>query len=234
MFPAFAEDVENLLKGIYQVAKDKGEDLDLQGAFDMYAKLVEVRDVYDQVFVKYDIISLHKYTWTLTKKGSRKPFPFSVEDMVLGYVEKWLAITDAKVLGWVDNAIRADKFQVRGDGHSEPTHDQRHSTSVEDIFHSFTQSIKTLQNLHWGNPVQEAKFFTALSKSIGNGLTRYCEILESLFTKEMDRLSPEQEAELNKTQKEKLLSFFNTKEKIEPFNFMPEVNQIHSLQCQRP
>ena len=49
MFPTFAEDAQNLIKGIFKVAEEKQDELDMQDAFDMYKKLVEVRDVYDQV-----------------------------------------------------------------------------------------------------------------------------------------------------------------------------------------
>jgi hypothetical protein len=67
---------------------------------------------------------------------------------------------------------------------------------------------------------------TSLSKAIGNGIARYCEIVEQIFTKEMDRLSPEQEAAATQTRQEKWMQLakdtWNNKEKIEPFQFYPE------------
>lgn len=141
--------------------------------------------------------------------------------MIEDFVWKWLASVDAKVTEWVDNALKGDEFKVKSED-SKMTRD-RYSISVEDVFRSFTQNIKALKDLKWEDEFQEAKFFTALSKTINTGLMFYCEKLENLFTAEMDRLTPEQEAARTKTQKEKLLAYFNNKEKVEPFNFLPEV-----------
>ena len=69
---------------------------------------------------------------------------------------------------------------------------------------------------------------TALSKSYGIGLARYCEAIEQMFTKEMDRLSPAQEAVLTQSKQEKWMQLakdaWNNKEKVEPFQFYPEVS----------
>ncbi|KAK5188067.1 hypothetical protein LTR16_008815, partial [Cryomyces antarcticus] len=67
---------------------------------------------------------------------------------------------------------------------------------------------------------------TALSKSIGTGLARYCELIEQSFVKEMDRVTPEQEAAARQTRQEKWMQLakdtWANKEKIEPFHFLPE------------
>ena len=69
---------------------------------------------------------------------------------------------------------------------------------------------------------------TALAKVVGAGITRYCEIVEQKFTKEMDRLTPEQEAVANQSRQEKWMQLakdaWSNKEKIEPFQFFPEVS----------
>ncbi|KAF3939879.1 hypothetical protein ABW19_dt0208749 [Dactylella cylindrospora] len=200
IFPAFAEDAENIIKGIFRASQEKGEELEMQDAFDMYQSLIEVRDIYDQVI--------------------KNPFPFDVEQMIQDFVWRWLGNVDSKVNEWVDNALRSDDFTIKSEGGKLAK--TRHSISIEDVFRSFTQNIKALKDLNWADEFQEAKFFTALAKSIGTGLSRYCEKVEDLFTQEMDRMTPEQEAARNKTQKEKLLSYFNSKEKVEPFNFLPE------------
>jgi hypothetical protein len=124
--------------------------------------------------------------------------------------------------------MKQDQFTVRTQNQDEiPTEDMKHSVSVIDIFRSFNQVVEQLVQLEWDDDVQYAKFMTALSKSIGRGITRYCELLEQMFTKEMDRLSPEQEASLNQTRQERLMQMakeaWNNKEKIEPFQFLPEV-----------
>jgi hypothetical protein len=96
-----------------------------------------------------------------------------------------------------------------------------------DIFRSLKQVINQIVELNWDDDVGYAKFMTTLSKAIGLGLGRYCEILEQMFSKEMDRLSPEQEASARQTKQEKWMQMAKeawiNKEKIEPFHFFPEV-----------
>ncbi|TKA70351.1 hypothetical protein B0A55_08502, partial [Friedmanniomyces simplex] len=77
-----------------------------------------------------------------------------------------------------------------------------------------------------------AKFMTAVSKSIGKGVARYCELLEGKFAKEMDRQTPEQESRSQQTQREKWVTAARDAwmtggkggagMKIEPFQFWPE------------
>ena len=74
---------------------------------------------------------------------------------------------------------------------------------------------------------------TAISKSIGAALARYCELIEMTFSKEMDRLSPEQEAAALQTRQEKWMQLakdaWTNKEKVEPFQFLSEV-KLYILQ----
>lgn len=136
-------------------------------------------------------------------------------------------MTDENLVGWVENAFKADPFQIQSQN-PIPMDDERHSVSVVDIFRSFNQSIEQIVALNWDNDVHYAKFMTALSKSIGSALARYCELVEQKFAREMDRLTPEQEAAANQTRQEKWLStvkdFYSQKEKIEPFQFYAEVS----------
>lgn len=140
-------------------------------------------------------------------------------------------MTESSILDWVNEAVRQDNFRVRTENGEIPTEDQRHSHSVIDIFSSFNQTIDRIVQLNWDDDLQYAKFMTALAKVVGAGVARYCEVLEQKFSKEMDRLTPEQEAARNKSTQEKWLSLakdaWNNKEKIEPFNFFPEVC-VHS------
>lgn len=119
-------------------------------------------------------------------------------------------------------------FIVRNtDPQQPPTEDERHSVSVIDIFRSFHEAVGQVMRLDWDNDLQYAKFMTALSKSIGAGISRYCELLEQLFIKEMDRLTPEQEAALLQSRQEKWIRMAKdalaSKERAEPFQFLPEV-----------
>lgn len=139
---------------------------------------------------------------------------------------------------WVEQAVRRDDFTVRvEEGNEVAEEDQRHSVSAIDIFRSFNQVIEQMVQLEWDDDFQYAKFMTALSKSIGKGVARYCELLEQMFIKEMDRLTPEQEAALNQTRQEKLMQMakeaWNNKDKVEPFQFLPEVNPtVHFFKSQ--
>ena len=155
-------------------------------------------------------------------------FPFHVEGLLEDFVWQWLRLTDAKVMHWVDQAIKKDNYAVR-DAETEEVvaEEYRHSVSAIDIFRSFNQVVGQLIQLEWDDDLQYAKFMTALSKSIGKGVAKYCESMEKMFTKEMDRLSPDQEIAMNQTAQEKLMQLakdaWTNKDKIEPFQFFPEV-----------
>lgn len=133
-------------------------------------------------------------------------------------------------MGWVEQALRQDSFAVHNSNMELESEDARHSVSVIDIFRSFNQVIEQMTQLNWADEFQYAKFMTALSKSIGGAVARYCEAVEKMFAKEMDRLSPDQEAALNQTAQEKFMQFakeaWANKEKIEPFQFFPEVSPL--------
>ena len=137
-------------------------------------------------------------------------------------------MTESSMTDWVDQAVKQDRFRVRTELENQvPDEDQRHSVSVIDIFSSFNQTIDRIVQLNWDEDVQYAKFMTALAKIVGAGLARYCEVVELKFSKEMDRLTPEQEAAASQTTQEKWVQLakdaWNNKEKIEPFQFFPEV-----------
>lgn len=163
------------------------------------------------------------------------PFPFPLEQTLEPFVWRWIQATSEKITGWVEEAVKQDDFKVRTESPDDiPTDEQRHSVSVMDIFRSLKQVINQIVELNWDDDVGYAKFMTTLSKSIGLGLGRYCEILDQMFSKEMDRLSPEQEASARQTKQEKWMQMakdaWMNKEKVEPFQFFPEVGQSRSLE----
>jgi SOS response regulatory protein OraA/RecX len=162
-------------------------------------------------------------------------FPFHVEDVLEGFVWKWIHLTEKKVVEWVEQALRQDHFEVHNGDTAVASEDARHSVSVIDIFRSFNQVVEQMMELNWADEFQYAKFMTALSKSTGRGVARYCEAVEQMFAKEMDRLSPDQEAALNQTTQEKLMQFakdaWASKEKIEPFQFFPRVRNWRTGLC---
>ncbi|TVY53339.1 Uncharacterized protein LCER1_G007024 [Lachnellula cervina] len=208
MFPSFENDADDLIQRILSVAQSNNSEVDLQDGFDLYKELVEIRRIHHSALPD-------------------RPFAFHIEGLLADFVWRWIAVTDEKMLGLVNEAIKQDQFQVRSD-HPEhgATDDERHSVSVIDIFRLFNQTADQIFQLEWDDDVQYAKFMTALSKSFGIGLARYCEVIEQRFSKEMDRLSPLQEAAALQTKQEKWMQLakdaWNNKEKIEPFQFYPE------------
>ncbi|KAJ6104170.1 hypothetical protein N7523_010490 [Penicillium sp. IBT 18751x] len=208
VLPMFAEDANEMVIRIIEQAKSVGEEIDIEDGFDLYRKLAAIRTLF-------------------VKTIPETPFPFHVESLLEEFVWRWLRLTDQSVMEWVNQAIRQDSFNVRADESTDIVpEDNRHSVSVIDIFRSFNQVVENLVNLEWDDDLQYAKFMTALSNSIGKGVGKYCETLEQMFAREMDRLTPEQEAALNQTTQEKLMQFakdtWTNKEKIEPFQFSSE------------
>jgi hypothetical protein len=143
------------------------------------------------------------------------------------FVWRWISETDSRIVGWVENAVKQDSFipqLMGGNSHSE---ELRHSVSIIDVFRSFNQSIEEIVGLNWDDDLQYAKFMTTMSKAIGAGVARYCELVEQKFSKEMEFLTPEQEANAALTRQDRWMQYakdaWANKEKIEPFQFQPEV-----------
>jgi len=211
ILPMYAEDARDIVARILQLAKTKDEEVDIQDGFDLYRELVEIRRIHAQALPEV-------------------PFAFHIEDLLADFVWRWIRMTDENVVKWVDQAFKQDQFKVRTQHADQiPAADERHSVSVIDIFRSFNEIIDQIVQLNWDDDLQYAKFMTALARSVGSGLARYCEVVEQKFRKEMDRLTPEQEATANQTRQEKWMQLakdaWNNKEKIEPFQFFPEVSR---------
>jgi hypothetical protein len=202
--PAYAEDSKAMIESVLVTAKHRGEEVPIQDGFDLYRELSEFRRVQADAL-------------------PRTPFTYSVEEMLATFVWRWIKATEGQINGWVENAIKQDQFLVRAEDRQVPTEDERHSVSVIDVFRSFSQIVDQISSLNWDDDFSYAKFMTALSKSVGDGVSRYCEIVEQMFSKEMDRLTPEQEAAATQTRQEKWMQLakdtWNNKERIEPFQF---------------
>jgi hypothetical protein len=213
MFPAYATDARDIVARIMDVAHSKGEDIPVQDGFDLYKEMVEIRRIHSDAL-------------------PNQPFAFQIEGLLQDFVWRWIQMTDSNLIGWVDNAFKADQFQIQSQN-PIPADDERHSVSVVDIFRSFNQSIEQIVALNWDDDLQYAKFMTAVSKSIGLALARYCDLVEQKFAREMDRLTPEQEAAARQTRTQQWASMakdlYAQKEAVAPFNFYPEV----SLERQR-
>ncbi|KAK6386928.1 hypothetical protein LTS17_000192 [Exophiala oligosperma] len=206
--PAFAEDSKAIVESVLNTAQRNQVDIPIQDGFDLYKELSEFRRVHADAL-------------------PHRPFPYKLEDLLADFVWKWIRTTEEQVIGWVEGAVKHDTFTMRTQNPGQvPTEDERHSTSVMDIFSSFNQIIDQIGQLNWDDDLTYAKFLTAVSKAIGNGVSRYCELLDQMFSKEMDRLTPEQEAAANMTRQEKWVQLakdtWNNKERVEPFQFYPQ------------
>jgi hypothetical protein len=157
----------------------------------------------------------------------RVPFAFHIEGLLQEFVWRWIAETDSRIISWVENAVKQDTFIPQITGENTQVEELRHSVSIIDIFRSFNQSIEEIVNLNWDDDLQYAKFMTTMSKAIGAGVARFCELLEQKFSKEMEVLTPEQEANAALTRQDRWVQYakdaWANKEKIEPFQFQPEV-----------
>ncbi|KAJ5935708.1 hypothetical protein N7466_005255 [Penicillium verhagenii] len=208
VLPMFAEDAQEMVIRIIEQTKARDEEIAVEDGFALYRALATIRRLF-------------------TSTIPQDPFPFHIEGLLEEFVWRWLRLTDQSVMEWVNQAMRQDAFSVRADEASEDVpEDSRHSVSVIDVFRSFNEVVEKLIQLEWDDDLQYAKFMTALSSSIGKGVAKYCEFLEQMFAREMDRLTPEQEAALNQTTQEKFMQFakdtWTSKDKIEPFQFSSE------------
>lgn len=208
ILPNYAEDARVIVGRIIQNAQGRGEEVPVEDGFALYKELVEIRRIHSDALPGV-------------------PFAFQIEDLLADFVWRWIRMTDTQIPGWVEGAVKHDNFKVRNEvPNAIPTEDERHSSSVVDVFRSFNQVIDQVAGLEWDDDLGYAKFMTALSRSIGTGLGKYCDLLEQMFSKEMDRITPEQEAALNQTRQEKWMQLakdaWNNKERVEPFQFFPE------------
>ncbi|KAJ6520605.1 hypothetical protein DFH09DRAFT_227803 [Mycena vulgaris] len=167
-----------------------------------------------------DIFALYRRSKTLV--GMHTAFcpqghiEFDINAFFEPYVRQWLMDTDNKTGQWVEAAIAADKFQAEGT--------EGHSSSIVDLFDSLRSPIEFLQDLEWEDEYHEARFFTALSKSISKAIELYCRNVEGLFLTEMfprpnDYIQPQKSSAW--LEKARQLAVQGDK-KVEPFNFQPE------------
>ncbi|KAF2402012.1 hypothetical protein EJ06DRAFT_555612 [Trichodelitschia bisporula] len=202
VLPSYAGDARELVERIMAVTKQKGEEIPLQDGFDLYKELVEIRQVHADVLP--DI-----------------PFAFKIEQHLQEFVWRWISMTESSITGWVEGAVKQDNFEI-----TPNNDDQRHSVSVVDIFRSFNECIEQVAQLNWDDDLQYAKFMTAMAKAVGLGIAKYCDLVEQIFAKEMDRLTPEQEAERQQSRQERWMQLakdaWANKERVEPFQFLPE------------
>lgn len=139
---------------------------------------------------------------------------------------------DEKIPVWVINSVKQDNFILPEKADGVPD-DQRYTSSVQDFFRSLKEVVSQITDLKWQDELANARFMTALSRSIGIGVSKYCEILETEFKKEMSRPTAEQEEASNNTRQGRWMQMakdaFADKDKVVPFNFLSQV--CHFMSC---
>ncbi|KAF7356251.1 hypothetical protein MVEN_00956600 [Mycena venus] len=174
-----------------------------------------------------DIFTLYRRSKTLLEMYTAFCPEGHIDDFNLNaffepYVRQWLLSTDSKTGQWVEAAIRADKFQAEGS--------EGHSSSIVDLFDSLRSPIDFLLELEWEDEYQDARFFTALAKSIAKAVEQYCRTVEGLFMTEMfpgPSIDPPKRHQRQQSSGalwlERARQLANAEKKvIEPFNFKPE------------
>ncbi|KAM5351680.1 hypothetical protein ACJ41O_004403 [Fusarium nematophilum] len=208
VFPRFEEDANAIIVSILDMAAETGSDIDIQDGFDLYSELVAIRRIHSDSL-------------------PGRPFAFNIENLLVDFVWRWVRAAEDRVEEYVEQAIKQDQFQVRGENPDEPPRDsERHSVSIIDIFMLFNQTLDTVFQLNWDNDEHHARIMTSLSKAFSLGIGKYCEIVDQRFAKEMDRPSAEELAAQNATTQEKWMKYakdaWNNKERAEPFQFYAE------------
>ncbi|TLD26413.1 hypothetical protein PspLS_04838 [Pyricularia sp. CBS 133598] len=209
MFPTFEEDAKAIVERILAVHNERKEEVHVQDGFDLYKEMVEIRKIHVQALPS-------------------KPFFFSVEDLLQGFVWRWIQSAEQRLQDFVEQAVKQDQFQVKTQNPDGVASDnERHSVSILDIFAMFNQTVDQVFQLGWDDDVHHARFMTALAKGFAAGIGRYCEIVDQRFSREMDRASAQDAAAAaSKTTQERFMQYakdaLSTKEKAEPFQFYPE------------
>ncbi|TKX22764.1 hypothetical protein C1H76_4798 [Elsinoe australis] len=205
IFPSFAADARDLVARVMDIARSNEQEVPIDDGFKLYGELVHIRRVHAQALP--DV-----------------PFGFKIEDLLADFVWRFIALTEQNWIQWTEGAVNQDDFKPRSG--NDDLDAQRHSSSALDMFRIFNQAIDEISNLEWDDDLQYAKFMTAISKSIGGAVTRYCELLETRFIKEMEQPTPEQEAAARQSTQERWMQLAKdtlaSKEKVEPFQFKPE------------
>ncbi|KAG6014319.1 hypothetical protein E4U43_006664 [Claviceps pusilla] len=208
VFPSFEKDAGVIIETILGGAKESGQEVAIQDGFELYKELVEIRRIHLEYLPEV-------------------PFAFNIENLLVDFVWRWIHSAEARMVDFVEQAIKQDQFQVRTDDPEQiPLDSERHSVSIIDIFMLFNQTVDTVFSLHWDNDEHHARFMTALSRSIAAGIGQYCDVVEQRFAKEMDRLTDDELAIQNRSTQEKWMQYakdaWSNKERAEPFQFYPE------------
>ncbi|KXS18242.1 hypothetical protein M427DRAFT_153395 [Gonapodya prolifera JEL478] len=91
------------------------------------------------------------------------------------YVVKWLDIAENRTAQWVYAALAADEFRAVAPPSS------LYSSSLDEIFHSFHQTLEFIETLDWEDQVTKAKFLARIARVMQKALDLYVERLTASF-----------------------------------------------------
>ncbi|GJJ09370.1 hypothetical protein Clacol_003592 [Clathrus columnatus] len=209
--PLFLTDIENARSRLWEGSKnDPTPDVPIEDIFSLYRRTKTIIAMYTAFCPK------------------NPPPSFDIPNFFEPYVRVWLRNTGDKTKQWVENAIKADNFQVEGS--------EGHSSSIIDLFDSLRSTVNFLLDLEWPDEYQEARFFTALAKVefyATKALELYCNTMEDLFMEDLYQHKPDpQPQKPSAAWLEKAKQTIQGEKKATPFNFTPEscvkLNNIES------
>src|SRR5690606_33088642 len=159
-------DAGAIIEQIMECAKSEGKEIPIEEGLLLYKELVGIRRVHRD---------------TMPTQG----FAFDIEELLVGFVWKFIEVAASKVEEHVEQAVKQDQFRVRTQSPDDmPLDSQRHSVSIIDVFTLFNQTAEQIFQLGWDNDVHYARFMTALARVFANGIGRYCELVWESFSTE--------------------------------------------------
>lgn len=70
ILPIFAEDAHEMVARIFELAKERGQEIDVQDGFDLYRQLASIRRLFAEALPEYGFLDL--FAW-LTPAAPRSP-----------------------------------------------------------------------------------------------------------------------------------------------------------------
>lgn len=223
----FASDAKNILKHIDAYVKNRGEFMAYGDALEAYRSLSEIRDIFQQVL------------------PAGQAFKFRLEDFFYPFLEAWVAESGEKIGGIIEQAIEKDNLEPI----DIESADKKYSRLVLDVFTLVKEFLRILSGLNWANEGQTAKAYTALLKSISDGVLYYLTTLADKIMKDLDEEEQKKLLEAEEApEKRKSANWFDevknavsslqnaSKALLEEYNFKPEtcvaLNNISAMQQQ--
>lgn len=207
----FALDSKNILKHINAYTKNRGEFIPYADAIEAYRSLSEIRFIHDQV-----------------SPGSS--FKFDLEAFFFPFLSAWVDESSDKILSIIHQALENDKFEpidIEDDN-------KKFSSSVLDIFTLVKEFLRILSNLNWKNEYQIAKTYTALLKSISDGVLVYANRVSDRIIKDLDEDDAKRLEAATDLEKRKSANWLDEVKSVvtniqggvkvpaEPYNFKPQ------------